>query len=78
MACDIPGDNQGASLTKGDNGVWEVTLGLIDPGTGREHFLIETSRKSVALLKTPDSTSSSTNPPTDTPGITGAWALYGS
>ncbi len=35
---DIPGNNQGAPLTKGTNGVWEVTLGPIDPGAYRYTF----------------------------------------
>ena len=35
---DIPGNNQGALLTKGTNGVWEVTLGPIDPGAYRYNF----------------------------------------
>jgi len=29
---DIPGNGQGAEMTKGTNGVWEVTLGPIQPG----------------------------------------------
>jgi enterochelin esterase family protein len=41
MAYDIPGNNQGAALTKGDNGVWEVTLGPIDPGAYRYSFNVD-------------------------------------
>jgi enterochelin esterase-like enzyme len=37
---DIPGNNQGAAMTKGENGVWEVTLGPIDPGAYRYTFNI--------------------------------------
>lgn len=37
-AGDIPGVNQGAPMTKGENGVWEVTLGPIDPGAYRYNF----------------------------------------
>ena len=35
---DIPGNNQGAPMTKETNGVWEVTLGPIDPGAYRYSF----------------------------------------
>jgi len=38
---DIPGNGQGAPLTKGENGVWEVTLGPIDPGTYRYNFNVD-------------------------------------
>jgi enterochelin esterase family protein len=34
-AGDIPGQGSGAILTKGDNGVWEATIGPIDPGAYR-------------------------------------------
>jgi enterochelin esterase-like enzyme len=35
---DIPGVGQGVPLNKGENGVWEVTLGPIDPGSYRYNF----------------------------------------
>lgn len=35
---DIPGMGQGRELTKHDNGVWEITLGPLDPGTYRYNF----------------------------------------
>src|ERR1700752_1016589 len=35
---DIPGNGPGAAMTKGENGVWEVTLGPIDPGAYRYTF----------------------------------------
>jgi len=38
---DIPGNGQGATMTKGTNGVWEVTLGPIDPGTYRYNFNVD-------------------------------------
>jgi enterochelin esterase family protein len=38
---DIPGNGQGAEMTKGTNGVWEVTLGPIDPGTYRYNFNVD-------------------------------------
>jgi enterochelin esterase-like enzyme len=38
---DIPGLLQGAPMTKGENGVWEVTLGPIDPGAYRYNFNVD-------------------------------------
>ncbi len=38
---DIPGNGPGAPMTKGENGVWEVTLGPIDPGTYRYNFNVD-------------------------------------
>jgi enterochelin esterase family protein len=38
---DIPGNGQGAELKKATNGVWEVTLGPIDPGTYRYNFNVD-------------------------------------
>ncbi|MGA2329408.1 MAG: alpha/beta hydrolase-fold protein [Bryobacteraceae bacterium] len=38
---DIPGNLQGAAMTKGDNGVWEVALGPIDPGAYRYNFNLD-------------------------------------
>lgn len=38
VAGDIPGLGQGKPMTKGENGVWEVTLGPIDPGAYRYNF----------------------------------------
>jgi enterochelin esterase family protein len=37
-AGDIPNDPQGRALKKGENGVWELTLGPINPGTYRYTF----------------------------------------
>ncbi len=37
-AGDIPGNNQGTAMTKGENGIWETTLGPIDPGAYRYNF----------------------------------------
>ena len=37
---DIPGNNQGAAMTKAENGVWEVTLGPLPPGAYRYTFNI--------------------------------------
>jgi enterochelin esterase family protein len=38
---DIPGNGQGAALTKSENGVWEVTLGPIGPGAYRYNFNVD-------------------------------------
>jgi len=38
---DIPGNGRGAEMTKGDNGVWEVTLGPIEPGAYRYNFNVD-------------------------------------
>src|SRR5262245_13002046 len=38
---DIPGNGQGAEMTKGTNGVWEVTLGPIRPGAYRYNFNVD-------------------------------------
>jgi enterochelin esterase-like enzyme len=38
---DIPGNGPGAPMTKGDNGVWEVTMGPIDPGAYRYNFNVD-------------------------------------
>jgi enterochelin esterase-like enzyme len=37
---DMPGNGKGAAMTKGDNGVWEVTLGPVEPGAYRYQFNI--------------------------------------
>ena len=38
---DIPGNGQGAALSKGTNGVWEVKLGPIAPGAYRYNFNVD-------------------------------------
>jgi enterochelin esterase family protein len=40
-ASDIPKNTPGAALTKADNGVWEVTLGPLDPGAYRYNFNVD-------------------------------------
>jgi len=40
-AGDIPGNGQGAEMTKGTNGVWETTLGPIRPGAYRYNFNVD-------------------------------------
>lgn len=41
VGTDIPGNQKGAPLAKGENGVWEVVLGPIDPGAYRYFFLVD-------------------------------------
>lgn len=38
---DIPGLGRGKDMTKGTNGVWEVTLASVDPGTYRYNFSVD-------------------------------------
>jgi enterochelin esterase family protein len=38
---DIPGNGQGAPMTKAENGVWEVNMGPIDPGAYRYNFNVD-------------------------------------
>jgi enterochelin esterase-like enzyme len=38
---DIPGNGPGTELTKGTNGLWEVTMGPIDPGAYRYNFNVD-------------------------------------
>lgn len=38
---DLPGNNQGTAMTRGTNGVWEVTLGPLPPGYYRYHFDVD-------------------------------------
>src|SRR4051812_18892820 len=40
-AGDIPGLGQGTNLTKGTNGVWELTIGPIDSGAYRYNFNVD-------------------------------------
>jgi enterochelin esterase-like enzyme len=40
-AGDIPGNGQGVEMTQGTNGVWEITLGPIDPGAYRYNFNVD-------------------------------------
>lgn len=56
---DIPGNQQGAPMTKGENGVWEVTLGPIDPGAYRYNFNVD--RVSVIDPRNPSTSESNAN-----------------
>jgi len=38
---DLPGLGQGAAMTKGTNGVWEATVGPINPGAYRYNFNVD-------------------------------------
>jgi enterochelin esterase family protein len=38
---DIPGINQQGVATRGENGVWEATVGPVDPGAYRYRFLVD-------------------------------------
>ncbi len=38
---DIPNNGQGAAMTKGENGVWEVTMGPLDAGAYRYTFNVD-------------------------------------
>ena len=61
---DIPGNLAGAPMTKGDNGVWEATLGPIEPGSYRYNFNVD----GVAVIdpRNPSVSESNTN----------AWSLF--
>ena len=41
MGGDIPGNNQGTPMTKGENGVWTGTLGPVVPGAYRYNFNVD-------------------------------------
>ena len=56
---DIPGNGPGAPMTKGDNGVWEVTMGPIDPGAYRYNFNVD--GVSVIDPRNPSISESNTN-----------------
>ena len=38
---DIPGMGQGKPMTKGDKGIWEITIGPISPGSYRYNFNVD-------------------------------------
>jgi enterochelin esterase family protein len=40
-AGDVPGVGQTTQLTKGENGIWQVTVGPIDPGAYRYNFNVD-------------------------------------
>ena len=57
-ASDIPGLGQGAMI-KGDNGVWETTIGPVDPGAYRYNFNVD--RVSVIDPRNPLTSESNNN-----------------
>lgn len=59
IGTDIPGNLRGSDMTKGDNGVWEVTLGPIDPGAYRYNFNVD--RVSVIDPRNPSISESNAN-----------------
>lgn len=56
---DIPGNGRGAEMTKGGEGVWEVTLGPIEPGAYRYNFNV--NGVSVIDPRSPSISESNTN-----------------
>ena len=61
---DIPGNLRGSDMTKGDNGVWEATLGPIDPGAYRYNFNVD--RVTVMDPRNPSVSESNNN----------AWSMF--
>jgi enterochelin esterase-like enzyme len=64
MGSDIPINLRGTDMTKGENGVWEVTLGPIDPGAYRYNFNVD--RVSVIDPRNPSVSESNNN----------AWSMF--
>ena len=58
-ASDIPGVGQSTQLTKGENGVWEATVGPLDPGAYRYNFNID--GVSTIDPRNPDTSGSNNN-----------------
>ena len=54
---DIPGNGRGTEMKKGTNGVWEVTLGPIEPGAYRYNFNMD----DVPVIDPGNSTTSESN-----------------
>jgi enterochelin esterase family protein len=59
MGSDIPSNLRGTDMTKGESGVWEVTLGPIDPGAYRYNFNVD--RVSVIDPRNPSVSESNNN-----------------
>ncbi len=57
---DIPGNNRGTPMTKGEDGVWEATVGPLEPGAYRYNFNI--GGVSVLDPRNPTTTESNNNP----------------
>jgi enterochelin esterase family protein len=56
---DIPNMGRGKEMTKGENGIWEITIGPIDPGTYRYNFNV--GGVSVIDPRNPSISESNTN-----------------
>src|SRR5205823_1771073 len=56
---DIPGNGQGTPAVKGENGIWEATLGPVEPGAYRYNFNVD----GVAVIdpRNPSTSESNTN-----------------
>jgi hypothetical protein len=54
---DIPGMMQGGQMTKGENGVWELVFGPVDPGAYRYNFMVD----GVTVLDSHNPSTSETN-----------------
>jgi enterochelin esterase family protein len=63
-AGDIPGVGQTTQLTKGENGIWQVTVGPIDPGAYRYNFNVD----GVATIDPRNHATSESN--------TNVWSLF--
>jgi enterochelin esterase-like enzyme len=63
-AGDIPGVGQTTQLTRGENGVWQVTVGPIDPGAYRYNFNVD----GVATIDPRNNATSESN--------TNVWSLF--
>jgi enterochelin esterase family protein len=61
---DIPGNGRGAPMTKADNGVWEATLGPIEPGAFRYNFNVD----GVSVIDPRNSSISESN--------TNVWSMF--
>jgi enterochelin esterase-like enzyme len=59
VGADIPGNLQGAPMTKGENGIYEVTLGPIEPGAYRYNFNVD--EVSVIDPRNPSTSESNSN-----------------
>jgi enterochelin esterase-like enzyme len=57
---DMPGMMQGGAMTKNEKGVWEVTLGPVDPGAYRYNFIVDGAM--VLDYNNPSTSESNDNP----------------
>jgi enterochelin esterase family protein len=64
VGSDIPGNGRGAPMAKAENGVWEATLGPIEPGAFRYNFNID----GVSVIDPRNSSISQSN--------TNVWSMF--